>query len=57
VGDPQYGGARMPLVIGRPFLHAGRLVFDHPLTGESLEFNSELPADLEVVLKRCRAEK
>ena len=47
VGDPQYGGARMPLVIGRPFLHAGRLVFAHPLTGEPLEFTSVLPADLD----------
>jgi 23S rRNA pseudouridine1911/1915/1917 synthase len=57
VGDPQYGGARMPLVIGRPFLHAGRLVFDHPLTGEPLEFNSALPADLEEVLARCRDDR
>jgi 23S rRNA pseudouridine1911/1915/1917 synthase len=57
VGDPQYGGARMPLVIGRPFLHAGRLVFDHPLTGEPLEFTSELPADLQEVLERCRGEQ
>jgi len=47
----------MPLVIGRPFLHAGRLVFDHPLTGEHLEFTSDLPADLEEVLKRCRGDE
>lgn len=54
VGDPQYGGARMPLVFGRPFLHAGRLVFDHPITSEPLEFEAELPADLQTVLDRCR---
>jgi 23S rRNA pseudouridine1911/1915/1917 synthase len=38
-------------------LHAGRLVFDHPLTGEPLEFTSELPADLQEVLERCRGEQ
>ena len=53
VGDPQYGGARAPFVIGRPFLHAAGLSFDHPVTGEHLTFESALPADLEAVLARC----
>lgn len=54
VGDPSYGGARAPLVIGRPFLHAGGLEFVHPFSGRSLTFTSPLPADLVQVLDRLR---
>lgn len=54
VGDPSYGGARAPLVIGRPFLHAGGLEFVHPFSGRSLAFTSPLPADLVQVLDRLR---
>jgi len=32
--------------LGRQALHAARLAFEHPDTGELLEFESELPADL-----------
>ena len=32
--------------LGRQALHAYSLKFEHPITGESLEFRSELPADL-----------
>ena len=32
--------------IGRQALHAYRLAFEHPVTGEGLEFKSELPADI-----------
>lgn len=46
VGDERYRGARESLPCPRPFLHAERLGFDHPVTGERLEFSSELPADL-----------
>ena len=38
----------------RQFLHAGRLAFDHPLTGEPLVFESPLPPDLERALTRAR---
>jgi 23S rRNA pseudouridine1911/1915/1917 synthase len=47
VGDSRYGGKRPDLPAARPFLHAGRLAFDHPGTGERLETRSPLPADLE----------
>ena len=47
VGDSRYGGKRPDLPAARPFLHAGRLAFDHPGTGERLELRSPLPADLE----------
>ena len=56
VGDATYGGARDPIVVGRPFLHARDLAFDHPVHGERLSFHEPLPADLEVVLDRLRAQ-
>jgi len=55
VGDARYGGDRpLPpghaLPAGRPWLHAAGLRFAHPLTGEAMQFDSPLPADLESVL-------
>ena len=46
VGDERYRGVRQSLPCPRPFLHAEMLGFDHPVTGERLEFTSDLPADL-----------
>jgi 23S rRNA pseudouridine1911/1915/1917 synthase len=50
VGDGTYGGAREPLTIGRPFLHATLLAFDHPVSGERMRFEDALPVELEEVL-------
>ncbi len=44
VGDPVYG-VKSPH-LSRQFLHASRLGFRLPSTGEYVEFKSELPADL-----------
>lgn len=52
VGDRVYGKAS-PLV-GRQFLHARRIAFDHPATGERITLEAPLPADLEAALKRLR---
>jgi 23S rRNA pseudouridine1911/1915/1917 synthase len=52
VGDGRYGGARPELPAPRPFLHAGRLAFDHPRSGERIELRSPLPEDLEEVHAR-----
>jgi 23S rRNA pseudouridine1911/1915/1917 synthase len=52
-GDATYGGARR-YDLQRQFLHAHRLAFDHPLSGERLAFESPLPADLEVALEASR---
>jgi 23S rRNA pseudouridine1911/1915/1917 synthase len=52
VGDPAYGGRRRSLPVPRVFLHAARLAFVHPRTGERLTFESPLPADLAAVLDR-----
>jgi 23S rRNA pseudouridine1911/1915/1917 synthase len=45
VADTLYGG-RPSLGLIRQALHAKRLGFSHPVTGEWLSFESELPADL-----------
>jgi 23S rRNA pseudouridine1911/1915/1917 synthase len=50
VGDATYGGARDSLPLARPFLHAASLAFDHPATGERLQFDDPLPAELQAVL-------
>jgi 23S rRNA pseudouridine1911/1915/1917 synthase len=52
-GDPTYGGARK-YGLCRQFLHAHRLAFTHPATGERLEFASELPPDLAGALQSAR---
>jgi 23S rRNA pseudouridine1911/1915/1917 synthase len=44
VGDAVYGVAEPAL--GRQFLHAARLAFSHPFSGERLELDSPLPDDL-----------
>jgi 23S rRNA pseudouridine1911/1915/1917 synthase len=54
-GDPEYGtGGRDPsLGLTRQFLHATRLAFPHPITGEPIEVNSPLPEDLREALERA----
>jgi 23S rRNA pseudouridine1911/1915/1917 synthase len=54
-GDTTYGGRPIP-GLHRHFLHAHRLAFDSPSTGERLEFESTLPADLQAVLDRLRVQ-
>ncbi|HEX9480846.1 MAG TPA: RluA family pseudouridine synthase [Solirubrobacteraceae bacterium] len=52
-GDPEYG---TPGLYGleRQFLHATRLAFEHPVSGDRLEVRSPLPADLRDALERAR---
>jgi 23S rRNA pseudouridine1911/1915/1917 synthase len=52
-GDPVYG-VQGDLGLERQFLHAGRLAFDHPLTGERVDVSSPLPDDLAAALERAR---
>ena len=54
VGDSRYGPRRQRLLRNRHFLHAHRLSFTHPATGEALSFESPLPTELEEVLTRLR---
>ena len=53
-GDPEYGTAGRH-GLARQFLHASRLAFAHPRTGERLEFTSELPDDLGDALEKARS--
>ena len=54
-GDPTYGGAER-YGLGRQFLHAHRLAFQHPRSGERLGFTSELPEDLAAALEAAHVE-
>jgi 23S rRNA pseudouridine1911/1915/1917 synthase len=63
VGDPQYGrrgdggggagAADTPAALGlsRQFLHAARLAFAHPFSGEPVDVASPLPPDLQAALE------
>jgi 23S rRNA pseudouridine1911/1915/1917 synthase len=64
-GDATYGGTRTPssrraaarealLSLRRPALHAARLAFVHPSTGERLSFTAPLPPDMMAVLACLR---
>ena len=65
VGDETYGGGRDKNLhdpklraavasLGRQFLHAARLGFHHPSTGQWLGFDSPLPADLAGLLEQLK---
>jgi 23S rRNA pseudouridine1911/1915/1917 synthase len=66
VGDASYGGTRTPSSrsalaraalgrLARPALHAARIAFSHPETGERVEFSAPLPPDFAGVLAALRA--
>ncbi|MDR1728932.1 MAG: RluA family pseudouridine synthase [Acidobacteriota bacterium] len=62
VGDPLYGGrgaknlpagvAPLAEALHRPFLHASRIEFTHPRSGERLAFSAPLPEELRRFLDR-----
>jgi 23S rRNA pseudouridine1911/1915/1917 synthase len=54
VGDVTYGGERR-YGLTRQFLHAHRLAFAHPATGEQLSFDAGLPDDLAAALAAARS--
>ena len=55
-GDPVYGGRADEFGIGRQALHAYRLQFVHPVSGEELTFEAPPPADFTMALERARAQ-
>jgi 23S rRNA pseudouridine1911/1915/1917 synthase len=65
VGDAVYGGVRRRVPgdlravthLERPFLHAARLAFNHPVDGRRMEFHSELPGDLQHVLDEIEEQR
>ncbi len=56
VGDPVYGPKKHIIKVEGQMLHAKVLGFVHPRTGEYMEFDSQLPAYFEDILKGLRKE-
>lgn len=61
IGDPVYSNRQKPYKIGpnqskfsRQALHAASLGFIHPITGETLQFESRLPEDMQLLLSALR---
>ncbi|MBW2724158.1 MAG: RluA family pseudouridine synthase [Deltaproteobacteria bacterium] len=62
VGDPVYGrqrdkkrGQGFRIELERPALHAARLGFSHPRSGDRLDFEAPLPEDLAALLQQLEA--
>jgi 23S rRNA pseudouridine1911/1915/1917 synthase len=53
-GDPVYGRPH-ELGLDRQFLHAARLGFTHPFTGERVDVESPLPEDLQLAARMAAA--
>jgi 23S rRNA pseudouridine1911/1915/1917 synthase len=53
-GDPVYGRPH-ELGLERQFLHAARLAFTHPFTGERVDVESPLPEDLQMAARMAAA--
>ncbi|MGY8798609.1 MAG: RluA family pseudouridine synthase [Longimicrobiales bacterium] len=70
VGDPVYGlgwergmggptqswAVKLSKKVGRQFLHAAELAFDHPVTGQPMHFEAPLPDDLAAAAAWARGE-
>ena len=52
LGDPIYGVPSFNAKLGvtRQMLHAHKLSFEHPITGEKMEFMAEIPKDMQKVI-------
>lgn len=56
VGDPVYGKAdRLLPPFHRQALHAARLGLIHPVSGEAMQWEAALPADMKELLEKLRA--
>jgi 23S rRNA pseudouridine1911/1915/1917 synthase len=60
-GDDRYGPRRaVPidgLAAGRLFLHAARLGLVHPVTGQHMAWDSDLPDDLATVVAKLTTDR
>lgn len=56
LGDAAYGASPLGAGLGltRPALHAGRLAFRHPVTGEAVDVREPVPADVDAALTLLR---
>ena len=60
LGDRTYGGLgddARALGLARPFLHAARIAFTHPVTGAFVDLEEPLPDDLDEALRRARSDQ
>jgi len=60
IGDKQYGRrsvCELPVEIGRQMLHAHKISFRHPETGEKMEFSAPVPEDMTHLLDYLRSVK
>jgi 23S rRNA pseudouridine1911/1915/1917 synthase len=55
-GDPEYGRPGR-YGLSRQFLHAARLAFEHPVSGETLDLLAPLPEDLVRALRQASGER
>ncbi len=56
-GDPVYGPKKCIVSLGGQCLHAGKIGFVHPRTGEYLEFSAPLPDSFSAFLRTLRPEE
>ena len=54
VGDPKYGPAKPHFNLRRQALHAAVLGFNHPRSGQYIEFNTPLPLYMQRILEDLR---
>lgn len=54
LGDEVYGPKQKPFTTQGQVLHAGVLGFEHPITGEYMEWHAELPDYFQNILKKLR---
>ena len=52
IGDATYGGVRAAIPFTRPALHAERLSFGHPSTGETITCDAPIPEDMRALIDR-----
>lgn len=56
-GDPLYGPSKVITELGGQCLHAAYIRFEHPITGETIELEAELPEYFEKFLRKLRQRK
>ena len=53
-GDPVYGDPAARHIFPRQALHAWRLVFIHPISGDRIRIEAPVPTDMRGFLAACR---
>ena len=54
LGDTVYGAEKQPYKLSGQMLHAGTLGFEHPVTGEYIEFHSDPPDEYLEIIEKLR---